>query len=296
MFNKLPLQYKGRYRLYKASTGEFEWIIAVPATRTVLADLRRDQKTISAAAGLNCVLYLNSVNAYSRKTMLEEGIPFVAEEKQIYMPFLGLMNSETENRIVKPVRTISFMTQKLILTALYDRWKDVNVTKASQILGVSKMSVTRCFDEMEYLQIPLLTEDSGRRKISVEGKIREVWKEIKGFMISPVIKRFELVEDAGLDFLAGLSALAELTLLSDNEYPVYGIGKKNIVQSGVREMRQAGWQDEKKSVVLELGYVIDFQGKEVMDPLSIMLSLTDEELEDARVNNSVEEMLEEYVW
>ena len=49
-------------------------------------------------------------------------------------------------------------------------------------------------------------------------------------------------------------------------------------------------------VVLELGYFIDFYGKKIQDPLSIVLSITKDELEDERVGISINEMLEEYVW
>ena len=296
LFNKLPLQYKGRYHLYKASLGGHEWIIAVPKSKTVLADLRRDQKQISCAAGLDCVLYLEAANAYARKAMLEEGIPFIVEGKQIYMPFLGLMSSETAARTVGPVRKISFLTQKLILTAIYEKWSNVNVTEAARLLGVSKMSASRCFDEMEYLQVPLIAENNGRRNISAAGPAKETWEEVKEFMVNPVIRRFELTEDIGLQFRAGLSALAELSLLSENECPVYGVLKKDLAKNRIKDIRQAGWQDEKKSIVLELGYIIDFQGKGVMDPLSIALCLTGDELEDARINSSIQEMLEEYVW
>lgn len=40
--------------------------------------------------------------------------------------------------------------------ALYENWKDMSVTKIAECLGVTKMSVTRCFDELEYLEMPVL--------------------------------------------------------------------------------------------------------------------------------------------
>ena len=49
-------------------------------------------------------------------------------------------------------------------------------------------------------------------------------------------------------------------------------------------------------VVLKLGYFIDFSGKGSQDPLSVVLSLTEEEQEEERVDISINKMLEEYVW
>ena len=44
------------------------------------------------------------------------------------------------------------------------------------------------------------------------------------------------------------------------------------------------------------GYFIDFLGKGFQDPLSVVLSFTGEEQEEERVDISINEMLEEYVW
>ena len=45
-----------------------------------------------------------------------------------------------------------------------------------------------------------------------------------------------------------------------------------------------------------MGYFISFGEKNVEDPLSVVLSLTEEEKNEERVNISIKEMLEKYVW
>ena len=42
--------------------------------------------------------------------------------------------------------------------------------------------------------------------------------------------------------------------------------------------------------------IIDFENKGLEDPFSVVLSLMEEEKQDERINISVKEMLEEYVW
>ena len=46
----------------------------------------------------------------------------------------------------------------------------------------------------------------------------------------------------------------------------------------------------------ELGYFIDFLGKGLQDPFSVVLSQTREEQEEERIDISINKMLEEYVW
>ena len=95
---------------------------------------------------------------------------------------------------------------------------------------------------------------------------------------------------------AGISALCEYSLLSDNNYPTYAVTKKEIADSGIKAARQVQLTDDVGCVVLELGYFIDFDGKGTQDPLSVSMSVTAAEKEDERIGISIDEMLEEYVW
>ncbi len=76
----------------------------------------------------------------------------------------------------------------------------------------------------------------------------------------------------------------------------YAVTKKELKASGVTEEKQVSELEEIGCAVLELGYFIDFSGKGLQDPLSVVLSLTGEEQEEERIDISINEMLEEYVW
>ena len=78
-----------------------------------------------------------------------------------------------------------------------------------------------------------------------------------------MIARYELKEDIQLEKKAGITALCEYSLLSDNEYPTYAITKKEITESGIRKMKQVHSGEEIGCVVLELGYFIDFKNKKL---------------------------------
>ena len=84
--------------------------------------------------------------------------------------------------------------------------------------------------------------------------------------------------------------------MSDNVYPTYAVTKKELKDSGVKVEKQVSELEEIGCVVLELGYFIDFLGKGFQDPLSVVLSFTGEEQEEERIDISINEMLEEYVW
>ena len=296
VWDKLPLRYKGSYRLYSVYQNKVKWLLAQPKEDLRLTALRNDRKQIEKVSGLNCAFYFTKLNHYSKDTMMNEGIPFIVVEKQVYLPFLGMLLSEKDDRRLVPVHTISFLTQKLLLCALYEKWHGMNVTKIADKLGVTKMSVTRCLDEIEYLEIDVLDTTGKTRKVTVEPDTKKVWGKIKPFLRNPVITKYQLAEDIGLDRKAGISALCELSLLSDNKYSTYGITKKELKESALKEYRKIASGEDIGCEVLELGYFIDFNGKQVQDPLSVLLSMSDIDMADERVQQCVEEMLEEYVW
>lgn len=294
--DKLPLAFKGRYYFFDIETNGMHWVAIKPKSDAGLVTLRKDRAKVQAAAGLNCAIFMDSTTCYIKEKLIEEGIPFVLAGKQVYLPFIGFLLTSSGERDIAPVQLISYLTQKLILTAIYEKWDKVTVSEAAVRLGVTKTSVTRCFDEIEYLSIDILDAKGKSRAITVSEDRKQLWEKLQSVLRNPVIARYELRENLLLDKKAGITALCEYSLLSDNDYPTYAITKKEISETGIKKVKRVCRGEEIGCVVLELGYFIDFDNKKMEDPLSVVLSLSDEEKQDERVSISINEMLEEYVW
>lgn len=296
LYKKFPLVYRGRYDLFTVETNGVLWIAIHPKDDVGLVLLRRDRANVEKMTGLNCAIFLDRTTFYIKEKLMEEGIPFVIDGKQVFLPFIGYLLSKANERELAPVHLISFLTQKMLLIAIYERWNEMKVSDAAKRLEVSTKSASRCFDELEYLDIGVLGMKGKSRVINVPDDRKELWKQIESILRNPVIRRFVLREDMQLEKKAGISALCEYSLLSDNDYPTYAITKKELKASGVKEEKQASELEEIGCIVLEVGYFIDFLGKGLQDPLSVALSRTREEQEEERVDISIQEMLEEYVW
>jgi hypothetical protein len=293
---RLPLIIQANYDLYDMEISGKHCLLARPKEDTGLTVLRKQWQHLEQITGLYCVLYLTKMNYYSKDKMLDEGIPFVWEGHQVYMPFLGIMLDHTDVRPVTTCNRISFLTQKLLLTAFYNNWENVTITKAAESLNVSKMSMTRCFDEIESLQISLLEKKRRIRSITCKGNKKAIWKMVKPFMRNPIIAEFHLTEDiSGKLPKSGISALTEFSMLGDNIYPTYAITKTQMKAYKIREIRQIPTGEVPGCVVQELGYLIPFKDGTVIDPLTILL-ITEELRDDPRVDKALDEMLEEYVW
>ena len=296
IYIKLPLAYRGRYDIFTVETNGALWMAIEPRDDVGLVLLRRDRACVEKMTGLNCAIFFERTTFYIKEKLMEEGIPFVIEGKQVFLPFIGYLLSKSNERELSPVHLISFLTQKMLLLAIYERWMEVKVSDAAKRLGVSTKSASRCFDELEYLNIGVLDMKGKSRVINIPDDRKQLWQQIESVLRNPVIRRFVLRKDMKLEKKAGISALCEYSLLSDNAYPTYAVTKKELKDSGVKVEKQARELEEIGCVVLELGYFIDFLGKGLQDPLSVALSQTREEQEEERVDISINEMLEEYVW
>ena len=294
---KLPIVYRNACRLYVMRVGGHECILAAPPEDMNLTDLRKQQKMIERYTGYYCALYLKKMNYYAKDKMVEEGIPFIWEKHQVYLPFLGILLNEHDGRSPRACSRISFLTQKLLLTALYEGWKNITVTEAAKRMNVSKMSITRCFDEIQAFEIPYLTVRSRARRFTADENKRKMWESIKPILRDPVVAEFKLKNMiSGEHPFAGISALAEYSLLSGGKCPVYAVAKSDIGKLNISGKDITVVDEEPACVVQELGYILRYGNYNAIDPLSVVLSLSESELEDPRVQLSVDEMLEEYVW
>lgn len=109
---KLPLAFRGRYTFYKVETNGLPWIAIQPKADVGLAALRKDWIKIEKVAGLNCAIFFDSTSFYIKEKLLEEGIPFVLKDKQVYLPFIGYLLSNENERKISPVHLISFLYKK----------------------------------------------------------------------------------------------------------------------------------------------------------------------------------------
>ena len=119
---KLPPVWRSSVRLFTLQLGGQECLLIVPEENLPLPRLRGCYHQITRITGRQCALYLRSLTYYAKDALLQEGIPFVWEGRQLYLPFLGMLLNPQDDRRLKPCEQISFVTQKLLLKALYESW------------------------------------------------------------------------------------------------------------------------------------------------------------------------------
>ena len=296
LYDTLPLRFKGQYELYDINDGNLQWMIVKPKINIHLPQLKKDYRQIISLMNYPIAFYFEKLNTYMRNVFIDENISFIVDSQQLHLPFYGFVMTKQKQRKIEPVYTISYLTQKLILCAIYERWNNMSVTEIAKRLDVSKMSITRCFDELEYLDIDILDITSKTRKICIQDQTKTVFDKVKPYLRNPIIKQYELSDDLNLQYYAGLSALCEYSLLEDNEYPTYAITKKDLQDLNIKSLPKASKGEKVGCLVLELGYYINYQERNILDPISVYLSMQQGMIEDERIDISIESMMEDYVW
>lgn len=224
---KLPLSIQGSYDLHLIDIEGQIALIATPIERIPLVTLRKQQHPMAMYTGLPCVLYMTDMNYYTRDALLDEGIPFVWEGHQLYLPFLGVLLDTHQRKTLPTCTQISYLTQKLLLSALYQGWQKVTVTQAAKLLNVSKMSITRCFDELEALNIPYLSIQKRSRYFTADTDKKAMWESIQDILRNPVLKSYALKAKPEIELpLSGQSALAHYSMVDDVSYSILAITKK----------------------------------------------------------------------
>lgn len=297
--NLLPLFLRGAYHLKVLRVADTSFLLAVPTEKVNLSNMRKHRKKLMEIAGMECAFQLDTISAYAKQKMLEEGIPFILESKELYLPFLGIALNSQKKEKAPPAR-ISYLTQKMLLTVLYQGITNVSVTEMAKNLEVSKMSVSRCFDELEALQLGMI-ENNGKagRRFRWNKAKRELWETVRPLLRNPVEKEFLL------DCMppwplpkSGLTAISHFSMLADNSFGTYAIAKQALKDLQPEKLPQVPQGEIPVAVIQVMGYNYLYEEDDVLviDPLSAVLSLTQEEMSDPRIEGAAEEIMKEFVY
>ena len=290
----LPLYLRNVYELFVLTIQNVQCLFARPKEPANLTALRKQSVQLKKLTGLDCVLCLEGVRIYTKEKMLAEGIPFVIVGQQVYMPFLGVALSRNGVRDIDSPEHISFITQKLLLIAIYQGWTRITLTEAAAVIGVSKMTMTRCFDELVAFDLPLIKTEGKMRRFSWSGSRRALWETVRPILRNPISRQYQFGEQFDIEHakLGGMSAISHYSMLSENSYRVYAVSKEAAKTLNLGKLPLIPEGEDPEMVVQVIPYELEHGDPIAIDPLTAILSLTDDETADPRVEAAIDEILE----
>lgn len=256
------------------------------------------------------VIYgVSELASYNRKRLIDQGIAFVVPGKQLYLPFMALDLRENFAAETKTdATTLGACAQQLLLMQLHGLWQqDVSAQALGGQLGVSKMTVSRAYRELNEFSLARVTLVGRRSELVFEANNDELWDLAQPYLISPVKKQVYISKDQYrqyseiFQYSAGEQALSQQGMLALPKQRCAAINAadwpslKNLI--GLEE--QSGIEDD--AVLVQLwrynpGWLSDisneFTNQRAIDRISLYLSLHSQK--DERIHIALDEMMQEF--
>lgn len=267
-----------------------------------LSEVRSWLDKVKALAGQPAVYVTDALASYDRRRLIEQKVPFIVPGNQLYLPDLGLdLREYFRQRAPATEAALSPSAQAMLLTALLRQpwqpnWQPSSVATA---LGYTPMTLSRAVKELTAAGLATAHTVGRSRWLRMELPPEQIWERAKPALRTPVRRSVWVAAHAAAAYrprrLAGLSALAYYSMLSEPKWPVYALTAADwraATDAGVRELPgpEPGaqeWQLWNYSPAL----VPDVN---TVDPLSLTLSL--HENADDRIQLALDELKGQLPW
>lgn len=299
---KLPLFLIDAYIFFETSLLNNPCLIMISKNVVELTPntIQKNWKQIIKKWAGPCIYISDTISSYNRKRLIQHHIPFIIPNNQIYLPDFGFDLKEhfKQHRIHKEM--FSPATQTVIIsTLLREKNERLIPSELAATLGYSSMTMTRVFNELETAGIGKLIKKGKERWWIFEGTKKDLWEQTNDMLRSPIRCR-ELMKllPGGKMMpipLAGISALAEKTMINSPPLLTYAIGTEEYRQTNTPKGFQHSPADEADFELEIWNYnptLFSKDGK--VDPFSLYLSL--KETTDERVETALEDLMEKIQW
>jgi hypothetical protein len=301
---KLPYFLQDSFKVRELKVLDRQMLLAIDKRpeKQGLANVRGQMDKLRQLAGMPVVYVTGTLASYERKRLIEQKVPFLVPGNQLYLPDLGIdLREYFRKPPAAPDTALSPATQAMLIAVLLRRpwraeWQPAEVVSE---LGYTAMTLSRAVKELTAAGIATLRTEGRARWLHTERTAAEAWERAKPLLRSPIKRRFWARPDPKWKpsnvRLAGLSALARYSMLSEPQWPIYAVSLaqwKAATQAGIEILPEplpgaCEWELWHYNPVL-------VPNSETVDPLSLTLSLQGNT--DERVQLALDELKGRLPW
>ena len=301
---KLPYFLQEAFAIRELKLLDRQILLAIDqrADRPTLANVRAQIDKLRQLAGMPVVYVTRTLASYERKRLIEQKVPFLVPGNQLYLPDLGIDLREYFRKPTAAAQTtLSPATQAMLIAVLLRRpwraeWQPAEVVGE---LGYTPMTLSRAVKELTAAGIATLRTEGRARWLHAERTAAQIWEHARPLLRSPVKRRVWVLLPAKSKprplRLAGLSALARFSMLTEPQWPTYAVGQaewKAATQVGFETLPEpipgaCEWEIWHYSPAL-------VRDGDTVDPLSLTLSLQGNQ--DERVQLALDELKGHFPW
>lgn len=293
----LPL-YLDLYEIQPISLDGVKVLFITPReTLSNVKALKKHLEKMQSLSGCFVSLLLNDISETRKKSFLENHIPFVVTNNQIYLPFMAIYLQEKNKTKIEAVSQLTPAAQLVFINFFKQNSEALAVASFAKKLQFSEMSTTRALRQLVATGLFEIKKgtitNSNLLVIKVKDK-EELFNKIEPYLINPV-KNFFYIDKEELNnkelLPSGVTYLSMFSMLGKEELDTWAFyGKATDFKTATSELtdvsRQARieiWKYNPKLVCLE----------ETNDSISVYLSLKNST--DARISKENKKLINKVI-
>ena len=251
--------------------------------------LKKHIARIQKNENLPVVLVLKELSFRRKGYLIREKIPFVADGKQIYLPFMAVYLQERCSAEKIPREEILPSAQMLLLHFVYGGARGLSTSQAAKDLELTPTSISRASRQLEEMGLLHIRKVGVQRIMQSEESPKTLFQKAGDKLLNPIKRTVYIPKEyVRADLLeSGYSALAEYSML--NEPNVRSYAAERISQW--KDVTTNSLQNSRVQVAVEMWRYNPrkLSTRNTVDELSLALTLREDA--DERVEEAVEEML-----
>lgn len=299
----LPLFLSALYRIHAVDLFGRHIILAVQKSgkeEWTPAEYEGHLNQLQNVLGNDTALVLPNVPSYVRNRLIQKGIPFIDPCRHMFLPmFLIDLRERFPRQRTRRTECMSWAAQAV---ALYHILKKpapgMSLRQLAEKTGYSPMTISNVAEEFAGISACNISANGKSRQISFTIQGKELWNAMAPKLRAPDIRiRYvKTPKPIARAVPAGLTALAHLTLISDDPVPTVALRDseyRRLIETG--EIKTCHSRQDADNVVECWGYDPNLlsDGRTV-DKLSLYLSLKGEP--DERIRKELQIMMENIQW
>lgn len=191
--NALPMYMIERYNFHflKLPNDDISYVLVKPLKKQDINinQMKKQIKQIHSHCKSVSIFVFESLRLSQRNNLVQNRIPFIQPNNQIYIPNTLINLSQKEIVAKEYAEEFSIAAQVTYIYLLLNDIKETNAPRLSKEIPYSKITLNRALTELVSREL-LYTEGNATRKIYKTIKKEEMWEKGKKFLFNPVEKVF----------------------------------------------------------------------------------------------------------
>ena len=190
-YDAFPMYMTERYQFYfiKLPKEDSTYILVRPLKKQDIniGQLKKQMKQIMSYSGAIPVFVFESLRLSQRNILIQNGIPFIQPNHQMYIPNAMILLNEKEIVQKEYAEEFSIAAQVVYIYLLLNDIKETNAPRLAELIPYSKVTCNRALAELVSRELIYTEGNATRKKYKIPDR-DELWNRGRKYLFDPVEK------------------------------------------------------------------------------------------------------------